>query len=74
MGFRNAMAGGQLAPGQPNRRRSDLRETRGKHRTERGEQWKLDGVLTTNTDEEEQTDSAANRGGGQLDLIPATTF
>jgi hypothetical protein len=74
MGFRNAMAGGQLAPGQPNRRLFDLRETRVKRRTKRGEQGKLDGVLTTDTDEEEQTDSAANRGGGQLGLIPATTF
>jgi hypothetical protein len=38
-----------------------------KRRTER-EKGKLDGALTADTDEEEQTDSAANRGGGQLGL------
>jgi hypothetical protein len=39
-----------------------------KRRTERGEQGKLDGVLTADRDKEEQPDSAANRGGGQLGL------
>jgi hypothetical protein len=63
-GFRNAMAGEQLALGRPNQRRSELRETQVKRRTERGEQGKLDGVLTAGRDEEEQPDSAANCDGG----------
>jgi hypothetical protein len=58
------MAGERLAPGRPNQRRSKLRETQVKRRTERGEQGKLDGVLTAGRDEEEQPDSAANCDGG----------
>jgi hypothetical protein len=58
------MAGEQLARGRPNQRRSKLRETQVKRRTDRGEQGKLDGVLTTSRDEQEQPDSVANCDGG----------